>query len=211
MRHRAKLFVEVVNRDAALFLSRFPADAATIVRALLAAEDHRARRHAGIDLISLLRATALATSNNWRVCGVSTIEQQYVRTIFKRSDLIWKEKLRELHIVFSVRHAVSKQSIWLGYLWCAYYGHGLNGYENVRTLFCSVDKPLELKVACKIVACLKYPRPSIASVTWSKKHARRARYIEALVANGRRRFQFPLSLSCEQLSKRDNRLHEGNP
>jgi membrane peptidoglycan carboxypeptidase len=189
MRDKAKIYLAAADSDASKFIFHYSDDAPIIIKALLAAEDHRAQFHRGIDIVSLARSVLFVISRS-RICGVSTIEQQYVRTIFKRSDAIWKCKLRELWIVITARRFARKDAIWLGYPWRAYYGHGLNGYKDVRALFCENAQTLDLSSACQIVACLKYPRPRLGPLPWSIRHRRRASYIEALVKNGRRRSQF---------------------
>jgi hypothetical protein len=186
------------EKDAAQFLLNYPEDAALIVQALLAAEDHRAPLHSGIDVLSFIRA-AISKAPHSRICGVSTIEQQYVRTIFKRSGTIWKSKLQELSIVISARGTLRKEAIWLGYLWRAYYGHELQGYVDARAYFCESGQNLDLKTACQIIACLKYPKPRSVLPRWAQRHSQRVKYIENLVRNGRRRWRFllrPLRRLC---------------
>jgi monofunctional glycosyltransferase len=162
-------------KDCADFLLQFAEDEKLIVSALLAAEDHRGRRHRGVDWISIARAL-IKSSQSGRVQGLSTIEQQYVRTVFRRRGSVFKCKLSELYLVRKGARRISKRQYWLGYLWRAYFGTGLNGYRKVRFHFVGRGILTELGAA-EIVSCLKYPKPRYPNNSWRKRHVRRVSYV----------------------------------
>ncbi|MFN4281591.1 MAG: transglycosylase domain-containing protein [Alphaproteobacteria bacterium] len=173
---RLDQLIQTTKADAARFFETFADDAPLIFEALLIAEDHRAERHHGIDWFSLLRALVLFPRTR-KLRGVSTIEQQYVRTVFKRrGSLIWC-KLRELWLSWRLAGTLCKQEIWAAYLMRAYYGAHQIGYGAARRSFCPQRKPLSIHAAAEITACLKYPKPGQRNAQWRQAHQTRVQYI----------------------------------
>lgn len=170
------LAVARADASAKAFFQSFSADCPLIFLALLAAEDHRGPQHRGIDYFSLGRALM-----KWpligKLYGVSTIEQQLVRTIFPRNGALLPNKLAELLSSTYMAHCLRKQTIWASYLQLAYYGEDLRGYGAVRTIFERHDQPLSIAAAASIVACLKYPKPHPSTETWARLHERRRGYV----------------------------------
>lgn len=176
MSRRPDVFERAVIRDSARFLAHYAADTQIIIEVLLAAEDHRGRHHSGIDWLSFGRA-CLHLPWTRKLRGISTIEQQYARTVFRRRGSLLLCKLRELLLALQINRRVQKQQVWLGYLWRAYYGHHLNGYKQARVLFIRSDQALDIVTAARIVALLKYPRPGDAQGNWKDRHDRRTAYV----------------------------------
>lgn len=175
MKARLDAIFSAIETDAAMFERHHRKDKETIIRALLAAEDHRAAQHRGIDYYSLARAI-LRSFSSGRVRGLSTIEQQYVRLIERRKGNLLLCKIRELYWSRMLCRRVSKEQIWCGYLWRAYYGANMIGYTSTRYLHCSKSESLGPQAAAKIVAYLKFPRPKVLSNAWQEKHSRRVAY-----------------------------------
>lgn len=175
----SKLHILLVLTDsyAGAFRSGFAGDRANIYRALLIGEDIRGQQHSGIDYYSIMRAVALSPLRG-RICGLSTVAQQYVRTIFPRSGKnLLLAKLSELVLAWQLHRHRERETIWAAYLMCAYYGAHAKGYAAIRTHFTADTGPITREVAAAIVACLKYPRPSVAGSGWRAKHVQRVQYI----------------------------------
>ena len=92
-----------------VFLSAYGSDADEIIKALLAAEDHRGSTHTGIDWISICRGM-LHLPYTGRVRGISTVEQQYARVVFKRRGNLLLNKLTEIVIANRVARRVQKRA-----------------------------------------------------------------------------------------------------
>jgi membrane peptidoglycan carboxypeptidase len=144
--------------------------------ALLAAEDHRALMHRGIDWFSIGRAIyRSAGKNGFR--GISTVEQQLVRTIFPRSGMPrWKRKPPEFALAFGLGTNLNKTTIWAAYLHCAYYGRDYPSYSRIRERFAG-DAVLDEVSAARIASCLKYPSPHRDETSWLSVHERRTKYV----------------------------------
>jgi membrane carboxypeptidase/penicillin-binding protein PbpC len=140
---------------AASFMAKHAGDAPLIFDALLTAEDHRGRFHHGIDWFSIGRAILLAPCVG-RVCAVSTIELQLVRTLRPRVRKDFATLFNELVAAERISKACPKQVVWAAYLNLAYYGY-CAGYQDVRYRFLGTDKLMDSHSAIQIVSCLKYP------------------------------------------------------
>jgi membrane peptidoglycan carboxypeptidase len=167
---------DTARRDAKLFFRLHGEDAGKIFAALLAAEDRRAMLHNGIDWISIARAIVLYPRRR-RLNGISTIEQQYARTVVRRSGVLWRCKLRELRAARALAKTVTKEEIWAAYLFRAYFGAYITGYTAARRFFVPNGGPISWKGAAQIVSCLKYPRPKFSSLRWHSKHQSRVEYL----------------------------------
>lgn len=171
------LLLALTDRYASEFHDKYAHDRENIYRALLIGEDIRGQRHSGIDYYSIVRAIARSPAEG-RICGLSTVAQQYVRTIFPRGPRNFLlAKLSELLLARKIHRQREREAIWAAYLMCAYYGSRAKGYGAIRALFADDRSPITRENAAAIVACLKYPRPSRAQGAWQLKHVRRVRYI----------------------------------
>lgn len=168
--------IHVLKFDALSFFDDHGEDASTIFPILLAGEDHRGAKHRGIDWISVLRAILLSIRSG-RIRGLSTIEQQYVRTVHRRKGNLLVCKAEEMWLAWRLCGRATKEEIWAAYLWRAYYGARMNWYTAARSHFIVASQPLDAETAAKIVACLKYPRSIRNHDVWAKKHASRVAYI----------------------------------
>ena len=186
MINRLDLANRITVAAADLFRSLHEADTPLIFEALLAAEDGRGQRHLGTDWLSILRAVALAPVRG-RIEGLSTIEHQLARTIFPRGgDHLLRDKFDEIVLAERLARRLPKATIWGAYLELAYYGADLRGYTKIRAIFVKPDAILDLDSACRIAACLKYPRPNRDRVKWRARHGRRTAFIREQVERVRR-------------------------
>lgn len=173
---RKSIFIEHVESTAKRFFERFSDDLPVILPALLQAEDHRGYLHRGIDYLSIARALWKWPAIG-KLYGISTIEQQLARTVFPRQGNLLLNKAHEMLLSIQVARELPKTYIWASYLEQAHYGTGLRSYAAVRNIFVGDSKPLSLAEAASIVACLKYPRPSVPTMVWERKHQRRREYV----------------------------------
>jgi membrane carboxypeptidase/penicillin-binding protein PbpC len=170
-----------VVKNSIAFTTGHARDTPIIYDALIVAEDHRGRQHLGIDWVSIVRAILVAPCVG-RICAVSTIEQQLVRTIRPRAGRDWGTKLQELVLARALAKACSKETIWGAYLQVAYYG-ATGDYAKTRAAFYPDTASLSPDISAKIVACLKYPIQSARGST-TLMHQIRAKHVENLLRSG---------------------------
>lgn len=174
--NKLEFTIHVIQFDALSFFDDHGADASVIFPVLLEGEDHRGARHRGIDWISIFRAVVLSLKSG-RIRGLSTIEQQYVRTVHRRKGNLLVCKVQELWLARRLWRRVRKEEIWAAYLWRAYYGARMNWYSAARRNFIGSEQSLDIETAAKIVACLKYPRSIKDHAKWERRHTNRVSYI----------------------------------
>lgn len=105
----------------------------TLVKATIAIEDTRFRRHHGVDYIGIVRALMRnVTGGDLRGQGASTITQQLARNIealgLSREKAL-KRKMREALLARRIEELFSKDEILELYLNTIYYGNGAYGAE----------------------------------------------------------------------------------
>ena len=176
MSGRFRVMIDIMRGDSEMFEMYFQDDKPSVLSALLAAEDHRGASHSGIDYLSLARvAVGFIFGGGFR--GLSTIEQQYARLVERRHGNLFLCKIRELVWARRLSRHLSKEQIWCGYLWRAYFGAHLLGYAAAREFFSPGASALTPAAAAAIVACLKYPRPKMPSSAWDFRHKQRVAYV----------------------------------
>jgi len=97
------------------------------IDALIAVEDKRFRRHHGVDLMALVRATLQLAFNGRVVSGGSTITMQVARLLEPRRERSLLVKLREIVRAVALERAFAKDEILNLYLSLAPYGGNLEG------------------------------------------------------------------------------------
>lgn len=177
---RLDIIYEATASDFAKFSHRYSNDSQILFSALVVAEDHRAKSHKGIDWISIFRVILLFPFTR-RLKGISTIEQQYVRTVIRRKGNLWFCKMLELRDARMLATRFPKEVIWGAYLSRAYYGANMLGYHQARHQFSHPSEIMSFKLAAEIVACLKYPRPRTPNPAWIEKHQNRVFHILKLL------------------------------
>ena len=140
------------RRDVAL------ADIAPDLRdAVLAIEDHRFRRHFGIDPIGVGRA-AFRNATRTSTEGGSTITQQLARTLFLSTRRTWARKIQEAGLSVLLELQLSKDQILELYLNRIYLSGGMYGVEATsQALFGKPAKSLSLAEAALIAGLIKAP------------------------------------------------------
>ena len=166
----------VIGKMAAIYWAFDPiihADPSTeIERSVLALEDRHFLRHYGFEFRSLLRVLRQAITLK-RVGGVSTIEQQLVRTIVGRRERTVRRKFREIILAILVSLRISKVKILRCYMSTAYLGYRLRGCdEAAQTIFGKPAPHLSLEESAVVASLLVYPvpRPLVEVFTLKEPH-----------------------------------------
>ena len=144
--------------------------------ALVAAEDHRFWRHAGIDLWAIGRAIVRTVALR-KLEGASTIEQQLIRVTSRRYEITLSRKIREMAFAVALGAFFKKEEVLILYLVCGYYGWCMSGLTAAcrglgihPTLATTTD-------AAKLVARLRYPEPAYGSSSHRERIDRRVKHI----------------------------------
>ncbi len=148
----------------------------SLVQFLIVAEDRRNPYHFGIDPVGILRAVWVNLTKA-RLEGASAIEQQFVRVATARYEKSMRRKLKEQLLAIGLCRTRSKIQIATAYLCIAHYGYRLAGLRGLHSI---CGKPLEDcsdRLLREAVARLKYPEPSIVSLSWKRKIELRSCYI----------------------------------
>lgn len=95
--------------------------------AVIAVEDHRFKKHNGIDLISTTRAIISNISEGELGQGGSTITQQLAKNLYFTQEKKFTRKVAELFVAFDLEKAYSKDDILELYINTIYYGKGYYG------------------------------------------------------------------------------------
>ncbi|MDF1522248.1 MAG: penicillin-binding protein 1C [Trueperaceae bacterium] len=131
--------VEVLARDGRLLRAftvadgrwRLAVDPARVdpgyLAMLLAYEDHRFYRHAGVDPWALARAGFLSVRYGRRVAGGSTLTMQVARLLEDGATGTWRGKLRQMRVALALERVRSKEQILALYLQLAPMGGNLEG------------------------------------------------------------------------------------
>ena len=130
----------------------------TIINAVLAAEDSRFYRHAGIDT----KAFKKAMQYNWEkkrfIYGASTISQQTVKNLFLNSSRNPLRKWHELILTFAMEQNLKKSRILNIYLNIAEFGPGIFGVEAASKYYWGIPaSKLNETQAVELAATLPAP------------------------------------------------------
>ncbi len=133
-----------------------------LLRAVVAAEDTRYYKHAGVDYIGIARALMKNYKAGRTRQGASTIAQQLARNSFPEelpsSDRSYKRKLMEIFVALEIEKRHDKTKILELYLNRVYFGAGLYGAEAAsRGYFGKHAKDLNLPEAATLAGLLKSP------------------------------------------------------
>lgn len=125
--------------------------------AVVAVEDHRFRRHFGIDPLGVARAAWTNVSSDDRQ-GASTITQQLARTLFLSTHRTWSRKGKEAVLALLLEQQLSKDQILELYLNRVYLSSGVYGVEPLsRRLFGKPSKQVTLPEAALIAGLIRAP------------------------------------------------------
>lgn len=153
-----------------------------LIPPLVCAEDHRFFCHPGFDVISIIRA--IFCSIFISIQGGSTIDQQLVRTITQEKKICLKRKLKEILLAAALNGFVKKHIIAKSYIYFAYYGWKMNGYdEAIRRIrkYREFDTEQELF----LIALLKYPLPQVLTEPRFQKITDRKKMLNIATKRGK--------------------------
>lgn len=126
---------------------------------VLLLEDRRFFRHFGIDIWCVPRVLKMLVTFN-AVRGVSTIEQQLIRTILRHRERTISRKAQELFLAWALTYRITKRDILRAYLGMAYFGYRLRGCDRVAldVFSCRASELNEVQSAF-VASLLVYPLP----------------------------------------------------
>ncbi len=131
--------VEVIDRDGQLLRAYTVADGrwrlatsvngvdAGYLRMLIAYEDGRFPRHAGVDPLALMRAAVQAAANGRIVSGGSTLTMQVARLLEEGPTGTASGKLRQMRVAMALERRLTKDEILGLYLNLAPFGGNIEG------------------------------------------------------------------------------------
>lgn len=128
-------------------------------QAFLATEDARFYEHGGIDYRGVARALwLLATTNDRRVPGGSTITQQVARQFFLSSEYSFTRKFAEMLLARKMEQNLSKDEIFELYLNKSFFGNRAYGVAAAAEFYYgkSLDE-LDLDEMASLAAIPKFP------------------------------------------------------
>lgn len=130
-----------------------------IDKSVILLEDRRYFRHGGVDLWCVPRLLVQAL-NGRRLGGMSTIEQQLVRTILGRYERTYIRKTREIALSLILKYRHNKLFLLRIYLATAYFGYRIRGCDEAANfLFGKSAGWLTSDEATLVASLLVYPLP----------------------------------------------------
>ncbi len=112
---------------------------------LIAYEDARFRRHHGVDLLALARATLQAATRGRIVSGASTLTMQVARLMEPRERSV-AAKIRQMARAWQIEREISKDGVLDRYLMLAPFGGNLEGARAASLAYFGKE-PLHLTIA----------------------------------------------------------------
>ena len=154
-----------------------------MIRAAIDTEDPRFYEHAGVDWISLTRASLTNILKGGTGPGGSTITMQYVKNNLLEAAVLsgdpeaiamqtdrahaLQRKFQEVRLALALEKNYSKQDILAGYLNLSFFGTNINGVEAASEYYFGIHaKDLNIPQAAMLAAMLKGAedyRPDVAA------------------------------------------------
>lgn len=100
------------------------------INAVLSVEDHRFRKHLGIDPAAICRAAWIDLTKRSFVEGGSTITQQLAKNLLFTQEKTITRKIAEVFAAFAIEANYSKEEIFELYVNTIYFGSGYYGIYN---------------------------------------------------------------------------------
>jgi penicillin-binding protein 1A len=130
-----------------------------VKQAFIAIEDSRFYDHPGVDFKGVMRAIwLLATTDDERVPGGSTITQQVARQFYLSSEYSYTRKLAEMLLALKMERELSKDEIFELYLNKSFFGNRAYGIAAAAEFY--YGKPLDqlsLDEAATLAGIPKFP------------------------------------------------------
>lgn len=128
-------------------------------QAFIAVEDNRFYEHHGVDYKGVARAVwLLATTDDRRVPGGSTITQQVARQFFLSSEYKYKRKLQEMLLAMRMERELSKDEIFELYLNKSFFGNRAYGVAAAAEFYYGKSlADLDLDEMASLAGIPKFP------------------------------------------------------
>ena len=192
-----EMSVEVLDRDGDLLRAYTVADGRwrlalpvdrvdpLYLRMLLAYEDKRFYRHAGVDPKSVIRAAVQALRNGRVVSGGSTLTMQVARLLEEGTTGEVGGKLRQMRVALALERRLSKDQILQLYLSLAPFGGNLEGVRAASiSYFGKEPKRLTPAEAALLVAIPQAPESRRPDRAADRAEAARNRVLARAVKEG---------------------------
>jgi penicillin-binding protein 1A len=156
-----------------------------LVEALLAIEDQRFRRHAGIDVVRIAGAMVANLREGRLAQGGSTLTQQLARQSFLTLDKTYTRKAQEVLLALRIERQYTKDQILELYLNKMYFGSGLYGAEAAALgYFGKPARELTVDEAALLAGLVKSPSTWAPTVNLERAVARRNVVLQAMRDQG---------------------------
>lgn len=106
-----------------------------LIKAVLATEDARYYEHAGVDLVSILRAAHAVLRSGRKVQGASTITMQVARNFFLTRKKTYGRKIKEILLALKIDKTLSKDKVLALYLNKVYFGKQAYGVAAAAQVY----------------------------------------------------------------------------
>jgi 1A family penicillin-binding protein len=147
--------------------------------AAVAVEDHRFRRHVGVDPIAFGRAMFQNLRERRIVEGGSTLTQQLARTLFLSNRRTWGRKAKEAALALMLEEMLTKDQILELYLNRVYLSGGVYGVEAMsRSLLNKPARNVTVAEAALIAGLIQ--APSALAPWWNWDAARQRSHVVLL-------------------------------
>ena len=146
-----------------------------VKQAFIAIEDARFYHHQGLDFRGITRAVwLLATTDNARVPGGSTITQQVAKNFYLSSEYSYSRKLMEMLLALKMERELSKDEILELYLNKIFFGNRAYGVAAAAEFYFGkkLDQ-LTLAESAALAATPKYPSSGNPIINPSRNIRRR--------------------------------------
>ena len=158
----------------------------TYLNAVIAVEDHRFRKHSGIDYISIARAVKSNILSGKLKEGGSTITQQLAKNLYFTQEKKFARKVAEALMAQKLEQKYSKDEILELYVNTIYFGNGCYGIAEASKGYYG-KKPSKLSTEeCTMLAGL----PNAPSAYNPVKHPQRAKQRQNFVEKQMRRYGY---------------------
>jgi penicillin-binding protein 1C len=152
---------------------------------LIAYEDRRFARHAGVDPLAVLRALAQAVRNGRVISGGSTLSMQVARLLEDGTTGRWHGKLRQVRVAMALERRLSKDEILGLYLSLAPYGGNIEGVRAASLAYFGKEpKRLTTAQAALLVALPQAPEARRPDRHHAHAQHARTRVLERLAKAG---------------------------
>jgi len=159
-----------------------------LINAFLSSEDKNFYSHYGIDFIAILRAAIsniLATFNNQKLIGASTITQQVVKNLLLTNEVSFDRKIKEILLSIRVENILTKNQILELYLNDIYLGFRSYGIAAASlNYFNKSINELDLSEIAFLASLPKAPNNYNPQKNYTKAFERRNWVIDRMYENG---------------------------